>query len=990
MNSLSPQNTRIIYFIVCCFVFLTKSYSQEGCGTDSKSMYIDPKFEKEIEIYNKIKKTEMFSKLQEKNGNTYVIPVVFHVYGYDNRKATIIDDIKRTLLNVNLNFQGLSNYYSSVDPYFNPIKSKMNIRFVLAQKDPNGVATEGVVFHPEVNLQLGKNEPEVNQILSENNWDNYKYMNVILTKNVYDNFGGYAYYPSENLANNNLERATIRAGYLQTEGNRDTLFTHEFGHWLSLPHTFNGNSCTGTGDGIDDTPPQSKSSYSVSSCNEGATDCGGKVNIQNFMGYSYDCYAMFTKGQVDRMLYVLNNSPTRKYMWSEENLNSVGVLEDTQAPSAPSSLTASNVAQTTLTLKWTASTSNIGVIGYDVYKGATKIGSSTTTSYNVTGLTASTAYTFTVKAKDAVGNVSVASNPVNATTLAIQPPSAPSSLTASNIAQTTLTLKWTASTSNIGVIGYDVYKGATKIGSSTTTSYNVTGLTASTAYTFTVKAKDAAGNVSVASNPVNATTTSATITYCNSKGNNVTDEYISRVQLGSINNPSGGGNGYSNHTGISTDLQKGKSNTITITPTWTGTKYDEGYGVWIDYNQDGDFSDAGETVWTKAKSKNSPVGTSFTVPNSALEGATRMRVVMEYDKTPTACKESFSYGEVEDYTVVIVASQADTQAPTRPSSLAASNVTQTTLTLNWSASTDNVGVTGYDVYKGATKLTTVTTTSYNVRGLAASTAYTFTVKAKDAAGNASSSSNTVNVTTLSNSVSYCDSKGNNSSYEWIDYVAFGGMTNNTGANGGYGDFTSKVATVARGTTNQIIVSVGFGTSSYTEYFMVWIDYNRNGIFESSEQTSLGSSSTAGNRSANISVPSNALVGQTRMRVSMNYDSASTACQTFSYGEVEDYTVNIVSSTSSALSNTSGEFARPLDKEAKSSLITYPNPATNNVTVKFGSNENVSYKITNIIGKVVIRGKTVNGTVNVSSLKTGIYLLEANDGKKSQTIKLMKK
>ncbi|UTD16858.1 T9SS type A sorting domain-containing protein [Tenacibaculum mesophilum] len=570
-------------------------------------------------------------------------------------------------------------------------------------------------------------------------------------------------------------------------------------------------------------------------------------------------------------------------------------------------------------------------------------------------------------------------------------PSAPTNLAASSITATSLTLNWTASTDNVGVTGYDVYQGATKIGSSTTTSYNVTGLTASTAYTFTVKAKDAAGNISVVSNTANATTTAATITYCTSKGNSVSDEYIGRVQLGSIDNSSGGGNGYSDHTGISTDLEKGKSNTITITPTWTGTKYDEGYGVWIDYNQDGDFSDAGETVWTKAKSKDTPVSTSFTVPSSAMDGTTRMRIVMKYNATPTACEASFSYGEVEDYTVNITAAVADTQAPTAPSSLASSNVAQTTLTLSWTASTDNVGVTGYDVYQGTTKLTTVTTTSYNVTGLTANTAYTFSVKATDAAGNISAASNTVNVTTLDNVVTYCASKGNRVTYEWIDYVSFGGMTNTTTANGGYGDFTSKTATVTQGTTNQIIVSAGFSGSSYTEYFTVWIDYNRNGTFEASEQTSLGSSSTAANRSANISIPADALLGQTRMRVSMKYNGASTVCETFADGEVEDYTVNIVNSSSSvAVSGTSDEFAEPLDKEAKSSLIAYPNPAVSNVTVKFGSNENVSYKITNTIGRVVLTGKTVNGTVNVSNLKTGIYLLEANDGKKSETIKLMKK
>ncbi|MFD0863058.1 GEVED domain-containing protein [Sungkyunkwania multivorans] len=141
--------------------------------------------------------------------------------------------------------------------------------------------------------------------------------------------------------------------------------------------------------------------------------------------------------------------------------------------------------------------------------------------------------------------------------------------------------------------------------------------------------------------------------YCASNGNSVADEYISRVQLGSINNASGAaGSGYADFTSQSTDLTKGASATITITPTWTGTLYNEGYAVFIDYNQDGDFTDSGETVYTRAASQASPVSGSFTVPSSALSGATRMRVSMKYNGIPTSC-ESFQYGEVEDYTVNI-------------------------------------------------------------------------------------------------------------------------------------------------------------------------------------------------------------------------------------------------------------------------------------------------------------------------------------------------
>ncbi|EFM11780.1 glycoside hydrolase family 5 [Paenibacillus curdlanolyticus YK9] len=89
----------------------------------------------------------------------------------------------------------------------------------------------------------------------------------------------------------------------------------------------------------------------------------------------------------------------------------------------------------------------------------------------------------------------------------------------------------------------------------------------------------------------------------------------------------------------------------------------------------------------------------------------------------------------------------DTTAPTAPTNLASPSKTASTVNLTWSASTDNVAVTGYDVYRGATLAGTTTSTSYTATGLTANTAYSFTVKAKDAAGNVSSASSALSVTT---------------------------------------------------------------------------------------------------------------------------------------------------------------------------------------------------------------------------------------------------
>ncbi len=183
---------------------------------------------------------------------------------------------------------------------------------------------------------------------------------------------------------------------------------------------------------------------------------------------------------------------------------------DTTAPSAPTNLSVVSKTSNSVSFSWTASTDNVGVTGYKVYRSTTLLATVTPTSYTATGLSPATSYNFTVNAIDAAGNTSTSSSILSVTTNAAADttaPSVPTGLSASSTTQTATTITWTASTDAVGVTGYDIYKNGTLVGSSVTTSYSVSGLTAGTTYSFTVKARDAAGNVSAASNALSVTTT---------------------------------------------------------------------------------------------------------------------------------------------------------------------------------------------------------------------------------------------------------------------------------------------------------------------------------------------------------------------------------------------------------------------------------------------------------------------------------------------------
>ncbi|MEU5691350.1 glycosyl hydrolase family 18 protein [Actinosynnema sp. NPDC020468] len=180
-------------------------------------------------------------------------------------------------------------------------------------------------------------------------------------------------------------------------------------------------------------------------------------------------------------------------------------------PTVPGNLRSPVKTTKTVTLQWNGSSpGSLPVANYDVYNGTTLAATVTTTTATITGLTPNTAYSFTVKAKDTKGNASAAAGPLAVTTNNpaddTQAPTAPANLKSTGKDAGSVTLAWDASTDNKGVANYDVYVGGTVATTVLGTTATVSGLSPSTEYSFSVKARDLYDNISAASPTVKVST----------------------------------------------------------------------------------------------------------------------------------------------------------------------------------------------------------------------------------------------------------------------------------------------------------------------------------------------------------------------------------------------------------------------------------------------------------------------------------------------------
>ena len=373
---------------------------------------------------------------------------------------------------------------------------------------------------------------------------------------------------------------------------------------------------------------------------------------------------------------------------------SINIL-DSVAPTLPTNIAASVVSATHINLSWTASTDNVAVTGYKVYRNGVQVGTPTATSFSDNGLTSATSYSYTVAACDAAGNCSAPSTAVSATTqqgLDSAAPTVPAGLIASAASATQVNLSWTASTDNVAVTGYKVSRNGVQVGTPTATSFSDTGLTSATSYSYTVAACDAAGNCSAQSKSVSATT------------QQVVDSVAPTVSIG---------------------LAASVVSATQINLSWTAST--DNVGV------------TGYKVYRNGVQVGIPVGTSFS--DTGLAAATT------YSYTVAACDVAGNCSAQSTAVSATTQQLLDNVSPTVPTRLSASAVSRSQINLTWRASTDNVGVTGYKVFRNGVQIGTASGTGFSDIKLRAATTYRYTIAACDAALNCSAHSSSTKATT---------------------------------------------------------------------------------------------------------------------------------------------------------------------------------------------------------------------------------------------------
>ena len=380
--------------------------------------------------------------------------------------------------------------------------------------------------------------------------------------------------------------------------------------------------------------------------------------------------------------------------------------------------------------------------------------------------------------------------------------------------------------------------------------------------------------------------------YCNSNATTIYDEEITNVTIGSINNTSdcttpasGPGSILSEYSNFTTsvaapNLAAGATITGSVLVNSCGTySYNSGLAIFIDLNQDGDFLDAGEKVYSNGALANiacvpaTTVPISFTIPLGSMNGQTRMRIIdAEYTAGDniTPCL-TYGYGETEDYIINITGGVSNSYvwSPAVTNNSTAPSVTSLPLTAQTSFTATLFDGLCYSTPSAPLVIDIAVTPSLAITAAVPTSGYC--------------------IPALSYGCAFPDI---------ISNVTIAGINNTTacdnisGANG-YSAFTTPTGTLAAGSTSN---SYSVTTSGDIEGAAAWIDYNQNGTFEASENIFSGFVGTnPALYSGTFNVPATAINGITKMRVRCIYytnPGISGACTASTFGETEDYNITI--------------------------------------------------------------------------------------------------
>lgn len=406
-------------------------------------------------------------------------------------------------------------------------------------------------------------------------------------------------------------------------------------------------------------------------------------------------------------------------------------------------------------------------------------------------------------------------------------------------------------------------------------------------------------------------------TYCTSTGGTAQD--IVNVQIGTINNSSscnqadGAGSvagSYSNYTTLAApDLL-----ILNPVPFSVGVGFCNGYAdittsIWIDYNHNGSFDAPGELAYRSGVvfKPNFTVTGSIIVPANALTGPTRMRVIASASTNADPCG-SYTGGETEDYTVNITAVYCSgTPAPGNTIASQTATCPNGTVDLSFSSSAalnsaDAVGFS-YQWFNNAGPIAGATNPTYTATITTADNFYCIVTCSQ---GGQTGQSTPVAISLTPFYACYCASAATNTTGPDIFNVTAGTLNNTsdlsqTAGPGSilnrYSNYTTLVAAPVFNQQATIPFSIQVAENSGNAATSIWIDYNRNGIFENpGERVYQTPQPNSGNHtvSGSFTIPLSAATGITGMRVVTNVgqNPVGSACENYGQGETEDYLVNI--------------------------------------------------------------------------------------------------